>query len=99
MKTTEVQKRILDNLSTAVIFVDDSLSIRYLNPAAEMLLDASARQIRQRRLEEWFVIDHEQLAILRDSVKTGHPYTHREEKLVNFSGRQLTVDYTVNHFP
>ena len=39
---TVLQKRLLDHLRTAVMMLDGDLRVRYLNPAAEMLLATSA---------------------------------------------------------
>ncbi len=41
--------RHIDNLSTAVLVLDDALGVRYANPAAEQLLGVSAQQLKGRR--------------------------------------------------
>jgi len=41
MSNASSAKRLLDNLSTAVLHVDERLIVRYMNPAAEALLAIS----------------------------------------------------------
>lgn len=47
----QVWQHILDNLQTAVVVIDAELRVTYLNQAAEVLLGASARQLRGQPLE------------------------------------------------
>jgi two-component system nitrogen regulation sensor histidine kinase GlnL len=47
----QVWQLILDNLQTAVVVIDAELRVTYLNQAAEVLLGASARQLRGQPLE------------------------------------------------
>ncbi len=89
-------KQILDNLTAAVILLDSQLQIDYINPAAEMLLEASARQLRRRPIDEWFCDQPEDLEVLRSSLHNNHPYTCREAKLRTQGQHALTVDYSVN---
>ncbi|MGB0466820.1 MAG: nitrogen regulation protein NR(II) [Pontibacterium sp.] len=99
MQISDLHKKILDNLGTSVVMLDAELYIRYMNPAAEMLLDASTRQLGRKDIAEWFATESGHLEGLRDSLVSGHPYTRREAKLTNQSGQLLTVDYTVNPLP
>ena len=47
-------KRLLDHLRTAVLLLDGDLVVRYLNPAAEMLLSVSAaRIVGGRSSKQW----------------------------------------------
>lgn len=93
------EKQILENLSTSVILLDDALHIEYMNPAAEMLLEATARRLRQYEVEQWLSHDKTEIDVLRESLATGHPYTRREARLVTLSGQEITVDYSVNPLP
>ncbi|MCV6588021.1 MAG: nitrogen regulation protein NR(II) [Marinobacterium sp.] len=89
-------KQILDNLTVAVIMLDQHLQIDYINPAAEMLLEASARQLRRRHIREWFCENGEDLGLLEASLRSNHPYTCREARLTTQGQHALTVDYSVN---
>lgn len=99
MLVNDMYKKILENLGTAVVLLDNQLFIQYMNPAAEMLLAASARQLSRRDIAEWFGTDADQVEGLRHSLRSGHPFTRREAKLRNQSEQMLTVDYTVNPLP
>lgn len=89
-------KRLLDNLSTAVLLVDDNLRISYLNPAAEMLLAASRTRALDARLDDVFIEigNDDPLHALRRTLKTAHPFTKREAH-IRVGTSELTVDYTV----
>ena len=65
MLVNDVYKKILENLGTAVVLLDNQLFIQYMNPAAEMLLAASARQLSRRDIAEWFGTDADQVEGLR----------------------------------
>lgn len=89
-------KRLLDNLSTAVLLVDDTLHVTYLNPAAEMLLAMSRSRAIKAPLCEVFVEegDPDPLQAIRRTLDTGHPFTKREAH-IRVGINQLTLDYTV----
>ena len=60
---------LLDNLLTAVVLLDTSLVVHYVNPAAEQLLGISARRLLQHRLEQ--VVEYILGAINRGEYKSG----------------------------
>lgn len=99
MDLKQLHKHILDNLTTATILVDGRLRLVYMNPAAEMLLEASARRLLQIAFKEWFVVDEDDRKVLENSLNTGHPFTKRETKLRTLGGNELTVDFSVNPLP
>ncbi|GAA0696000.1 two-component system sensor histidine kinase NtrB [Marinobacterium maritimum] len=99
MPYSQSHKQILDNLTSAVLVLDDELCIQYMNPAAEMLLEASVRRLKNRPIEEWLSSSEDELAVLRQSLASGHPYSKREARLVTQTGQELTVDYSVNPIP
>lgn len=96
MAKIELHKQILENLSTAVVLLDESMVVEYANPAAEMLLEASMRRLSQLNIAEWFSLCAVEQKDLQECLATGHPYTHREAKIVTLSGATLTVDYSIN---
>jgi two-component system, NtrC family, nitrogen regulation sensor histidine kinase GlnL len=89
-------KRLLDHLRTAVMLLDGDMMVRYLNPAAEMLLSISAARIMGLRLPDYFFVDPEAGEALRKCVKEGHPFTRREARLHTGPGLEVTVDYSVS---
>ncbi|EAR60027.1 nitrogen regulation protein NR(II) [Neptuniibacter caesariensis] len=96
MPIKDFHKQILENLSTAVVLLDSSLTVEYANPAAEMLLQASLRRLSQVSVSEWFSPEQNGIDDLQSCFETGHPYTRREARLVTQAGSALTVDYSIN---
>ena len=92
-----LHKRLLDHLSTAVILADTDLLVRYLNPAAEMLLSTSAPRAYGSRLPEYFFEDDDAREALEQCLDEGHPFTRREARLETFPGNEVVVDYSVSH--
>jgi len=91
-----MERRILDNLATAVILFDRELRVRYLNPSAEMLLAASARHVIGHQVESLLQCPGGMVAKhLTQAMHLGQPLTEREIHLSLMDGRQITVDCTV----
>ncbi|MFC3152359.1 nitrogen regulation protein NR(II) [Litoribrevibacter euphylliae] len=88
-------KRILDNLNTSVIELANDLTIRYMNPAAEMLLQVSANRMKNVHISSLFLEDEENLALLEQSAKSCHPFTRRETTLHLPTRTPITLDYIV----
>ena len=98
MLGTSFCKRVLENLSTAVLVVDAQLCVVYLNPSAEMLLAVSRSRIIGQPLAQVF-IDCEgdgSLNKMAQTLKTAHPFTKREAHLRVNGLHEVTVDYTVS---
>jgi len=92
----EPAQRILDNLSIAVLLFDEQLRLRYINPAGEMLFAASNRHLTAQKPADIIRSPSHQLeASLETSLRTGHPFTEREVRLVMPDKREITVDCTV----
>jgi len=91
----DLPRRVLDNLNMAVLLFDQHLRLGYLNPAAEVLLAASARQVQGLGLDELLAEDRELIASCRRALHSGHPFTERELGLILPGGRAVTVDCTV----
>jgi two-component system nitrogen regulation sensor histidine kinase GlnL len=92
---TGIERRALDSLASAVLLLDPQLAVRYANPAAEMLLAISSRQIIGQpiagllRSEEDVLIRHVQRA-----CELGRSLTEREVTLLQPEGQRVTVDCT-----
>ena len=56
---TKLYKQLLDNLTTAVMLIDDRFSLVYMNPAAEMLLEASERRLFHVPVRQWLMLGDE----------------------------------------
>lgn len=95
MVNIETGQRILENLNTAVLLFDRALRLKYINPAGEILLAASAKQINGQSVEELLPYSRQFSAALRRSHESGNPYTEREVQLILVNQQTITVDCTV----
>lgn len=89
----DVHQHVLENMTTAVILLDRSLCVHWLNPAAETLLGVSLARIQHASLRS--IIEHTDMHdMLAEALVRQHPYTQREAVLSLTHGESLTVDYT-----
>lgn len=94
----EQYQRITDHMLTAIILVRSDLSIEYLNPACEALIELSQfRALKQPLLS--ILIDQDpqfdaQVALSR-LLANGQPYTRREA-ILKVGLRDRVVDYTAS---
>lgn len=88
-------RRLLEHMSTAVLLLDADLRVRYLNPAAEMLLATSVARATGSLLPDCFRDDPEAADALTRCIKEGHPFTRREAHLLLAPGHEVIADYTV----
>lgn len=95
MFQTDLYQRILDNLNGAVSLFDADLRLRYLNPAAEMLLGGSARQLLGLSFMDLFMPREPVVEQLRDAVESHHPFSKHEQVIDLFNGKEITADFTV----
>lgn len=94
----DLTKGLLDNLTTAVVLVDESLRVQYLNPAAEHLLAASRSQLIGTPIRQLILdADAHTEEDMKSSLSELHPFTRREAHLLVANSMQpATVDYTVS---
>jgi two-component system nitrogen regulation sensor histidine kinase GlnL len=90
---------VQEHLSTAVVLLDDRLRARYLNPAAEMLLGVSARQVEGQPFRLLAGGAAELEPAIRQALASGVAYTERERKLLTHTQQPMTVDSTVTPIP
>jgi two-component system nitrogen regulation sensor histidine kinase GlnL len=95
MEKQSSYKRILDNLNTSVLELTSDLTISYMNPAAEMLLQVSANRMDQVHISSLFMENQENLELLEQAVKRSHPFTMRETTLHLPTREPITLDYIV----
>ena len=96
MHQARIAKRLLDNLSTAVLLCDTQLRLRYLNPAAESLLAVSHTRAIGAALSDVLVETHQNTEeALQETLHSGHPFTKREAVL-RVGLRDIVVDYSVS---
>jgi len=89
---------LLDHQSTGVVVLDDELLIRYLNQAAEAMLEVSGHRMKGEPMERIFADPSTPRATLREALENGQPFTKRAARIRLASGEHATVDYTVSPF-
>ncbi|MCX4026512.1 nitrogen regulation protein NR(II) [Endozoicomonas sp. SM1973] len=87
--------QLLEFLTTAVLEIDQQLSLLYINPAAEMLFAVSGSQVTGAALEALFVEQPSNKPVFLNALSSGQPFTKREATLHLPNGQLLTVDYAV----
>jgi len=88
-----VGKRVIENLHTAVLLLDSSLRVEYMNPACEMLFAVSAARFLGHAAPE-VLIDRELSTALKQVLESRTPITERE-LVLNLGYRpRVTVDLT-----
>ena len=95
MTSNQLHRMLLDNLNTAVLLMDAELSIDYINPAAEALLQVSSLKLRGTNASDLFSDNDLSLQTLQDAMDTGHPHIRRHEYLRLPSSDSSQVDYTI----
>src|SRR5579863_4973439 len=90
-------RAILENQTTAILWLDGRLCLDYLNPAAETLLKLDARQVLGKPMVACLPEARELAAALSRAAETRETFTQRELKLALGSPEapeQVTVDCT-----
>jgi two-component system nitrogen regulation sensor histidine kinase GlnL len=85
-------RRVVDGLSIAVLVVDRRLRPRFMNAAAEALLELSFRKARKLPLPELIGDADSFIAGLQHCLESGYPYLERELHLTFFPDRNVTID-------
>lgn len=93
---TELQKRVLEGMSTVVLLFDADLILAYINPAGEMLFEQSARHMLGLTYVE--LIQHKDEISLNKwvkDIKSGQSFTRHEVPLVLFHEKEVTANLTI----
>ncbi len=96
--STAIQEQILDNLTTAVLVLDRGLRSIAINPAAEALLQVSAKKVLGRPLTECLGNNRALIQILEQVLSQGSAVIARGIQLVVANGQGVAVDCTVSQF-
>ncbi len=92
-KACALQLRVLENLHSAVLLLDSSLRLRFINPAGEMLFAVSAQRFLDQPVQNT-LFDKEVSMALLQVLQTGTPFTERELVLDLGYRNKVTVDLT-----
>ena len=94
----ELPNNLLDHLATSVILVDRQYLVRYINTAAENLLELSGSRIAGKPLSQFLTEDGRRLNGLKQCLRDGNIYTQRQASLTLHNGQCIAVDYTMTPF-
>ncbi len=93
MPTIALEK-VVENLHTTVMILDEGLRLRYINPAGETLFAASAPRFIGLPVQE-LIFDDELIEALFHVLETYSPFTERELVMNLGFDHKVTVDLTV----
>lgn len=92
---TSSEFALLDQLSTAVMLLDNGLRILYLNAAAEQLLSASMARTLGKRLVQVANLPDALLSRLREAIDNGQPFTDRQAVIEPHGLEPKVVDIAI----
>ncbi|MFD2112818.1 nitrogen regulation protein NR(II) [Thiorhodococcus fuscus] len=91
-----IERMILDHLNTAVMLFDKDLTLRYINPATEILFEVSSRHLIGQTAGVLLPCPgNHALERLTAALNSRHPFTEREINITVADGRTKTVNCTV----
>ena len=97
--TPPIDYRLLvDNLTTAILLVDQELNIFYLNSACEALFDMSLLRAKGLNATHFLQSPNDgfnTLTALQETLEKGQAYTRREA-LIHVNHKDMYVDYSVS---
>lgn len=89
-------QHILENLNTAILYLNGSLEIQYMNPAAEMLFETGRRSCLGRHVEHLIKGRTKLIGRMQQALETERPFSERALVLRINHSRTTTVDCTVS---
>lgn len=87
---------LLDNLTTAVVVLDEDLCLFHLNPAAEVMLETSDKRSHKAFIGDLLLHPENTLAALRKVQKDNNTVIARQAQMVLTNRHKLTVDYSIS---
>ncbi|WED21913.1 nitrogen regulation protein NR(II) [Vibrio sp. JC009] len=91
----DLSTAILENVVTATIMLDESLVIRYANPAAEQLFSQSIKRMMDCPLTQFIQHASLDLALLTQPLQSGQSITDSDVTFV-IDGKPLMLEVTVS---
>ena len=91
-------RNYLDELNTAVVLLDNSLKIKYLNSSAQSILDTSLKASKNKELRELFFEESESLDNFLSSLGNKRDFAKVDALLFIKGGKKLLCDYHIKSF-
>lgn len=89
-------KQLINNLDSAILVLDEALTVQYLNPAAEALLEVSGRRCVGMQAEMVFSDIQQDVQTLENSLVQETSFTKREAEVRLMNQQIITLDYSVS---
>ena len=89
-------QRILDGLNSATLLFGADLKLRYINPAGEMLFEASARHLIGQHFDYLLKAPTCTAADVENVLSTIHPITQHEVSVTLLKTKQITMDISLS---
>ncbi|MFW2438371.1 MAG: nitrogen regulation protein NR(II) [Arenicellales bacterium] len=90
---SNICRYLIENMETAVLLFNSELKLTAINPAAENLLQASARMLMGQGHEAIFLHNTECHNILTTIQRENRTITEREIRLKLITGNTITIDF------
>ena len=92
----DLQKRVLEGMSSVVLLFDADLNLAYINPAGETLFEQSARHLLKMPFIE-LIQNRDEISVSKwiEEIKSGHSFTRHEVSLVFAFEKEITVNLTI----
>lgn len=98
MAIESINQKILENLNTAILLFNDELKLEHINPAGEMLLAISYRQLKQGYGHDYFTHTNVLMQALVTTKQRDNSLTQRELEVVLHNQNRIKVDCTITPF-
>jgi two-component system nitrogen regulation sensor histidine kinase GlnL len=86
----------LNSMKTALILVDETLTVSFVNDAALNLLETGVSQVRERPLNDFFLPDNFNTDQFLTALSNGEDFIETEVQMCFRDGRSLMVDMNAN---
>jgi len=88
-------KELINHLESAVLVLDQDLTVRYLNPAAESFLQVSGRRCAGEPFDTYFHDINGNIEAFKECLKNETAFTKREATIQLSNQQETTLDYSV----
>lgn len=93
-----LSQQILDNLSVAILLLNDQQQLVYINPACEELLALSTARHNGESMNTLLPAAQHLMTLIEKTLENGHPCTEREMPLILTDHSHITIDCTLTLF-
>ena len=89
-------KQLINHLDSAILVLNQDLTVHYLNPAAEALLQVSGRRCVGEHIDHFFCDLASDQKNIHHNFEQESTFTKREAKIRLMSAQVITADYSVS---